>query len=582
MKYLNRFYQTAFLIVLFAAFFLPPLKMQAAAPEVQDGGIGNTTNHAQLISVNQKKVNEIIYPLLSTPAIKKQGTSLTIKVDTHGKSPSNWKVSLKSLEQSPVQKEYSLPVTSSRQTSSYWKKDGTIYDVTVGIPSNVPEQLYDLAISYTANGTATSDTQAHAVKVVNDFKKDFSFIHLTDIHVASPRNLVKPEYSKEAGYWNPDPGQRWLYLQKTIKEINLQKPDFVVLSGDLVFGQMNPGEYKYEYEEVYKMLKKLSVPVYLVPGNHDGYAQDLTLTDGLKYWNDYFGPHYFSFDYGPYAHFVGLNTFDWDKIDRSGNGTVSVPTWGGQVRDEQLQWMKDDLAKNAASAPAGQLSAVLAHNNPLHQDRDIWPADDPEVQTYWKEYDRQHNPQTPANLALGEKLGLKYDQLWHGENAQQVIDTMKQYNVTLGLHGHTHKDQIDNRNGLLFATTTSIELTGDPWIGYRTFHMNNGALDSSYIYEGTDRSLPVYQEGNTAAGVMSFQADFSAPNDGTAADQTATVTNRLNRPITVSVPFYMKSGVYKTTAGTLNQIDEKDGKQEMEVKLTIPSNSSQSVTVSPS
>ncbi|WP_047151116.1 metallophosphoesterase [Aneurinibacillus tyrosinisolvens] len=579
------FKHVRFLVLSFLAFlvFLPQAAYGAVL-DPQDGGIGNTTHYSQFQPsfTPGKKVDHIIYPLLSTPAIQKQGTNLTIKVDTQGKSPGGWQISLDSLEQSPVKNEYVLPFVSAKPGTSYWKKDGSIYDVTVKVPSNIPEALYDLKVTYTAGGSAVTDSQAHAVKVVKSFKKNFSFLHLTDIHVASPRNISDPTNAEEAGFWNPDPNKRWLYLQKAIREVNLLKPDFVALTGDLVFGQMNPKEYAYEYEEVYRMLKQLNVPVYIVPGNHDGYAQDLTLTDGLKYWNDYFGPLYFSFNYGPYAHFIGLNSFDWNKIDRSGNGTVSVPTWGGQVLNEQLQWMKDDLAKNAATAQAGQLHGLLAHNNPLFRDRDMWPQSDPEVQQYWKEYDRQHNPQTPANLILGEKLGTKYDQLWHGEGAQEIINLMKQYHVQLGLHGHTHVDNITQQDGILYSTTTSVELTGKPWIGYRIFQMNNGKLDSSYVYENPDRSLPVYQNGDTAGGVMSFEVQYASPNDGTAASQTAVIYNRLNRPVTLYVPFYMEKGVYKTTGGSLYQTETQGDKQAMEVQITIPANSSQQITVSPS
>jgi 3',5'-cyclic AMP phosphodiesterase CpdA len=554
----------------------------------RDGGIGISTNYlngAPGISLNPK-VKQIIYPLFSTPAIQKKGQSLTVKVDSKGKQAGAWSVKLKQTNNSSFIIEYDLPVQTVSMGQSYWNKSSTIYDVTVQIPSQVPEKLYDLEVTYTGNGMRLTDKQPHSVKVVDQFKKDFTFLHMTDIHVGSPRNLgdpsdptaADPALAAEAGIWNPDPGKRWLYLQKTIKEVNLKNPDFVVLTGDLMFGQMNPQEYIYEYEEVYKVLQQLNVPVYLIPGNHDGYAQDGTLTDGLDYWTKYFGPQYFSFNYGPYAHFVGLNSFDWDKIDRSGTGTVLVPTWGGQVRNEQLQWIKQDFAKNEASAQPGQLRGLFAHNNPIYRDRDLWPQSDPEVQQYWKEYDRQHNPQTPVNLALGEKLGLKYDQLWHGEGAKEIVDLMNQYRVQVSLHGHTHIDNVTQKDGVLYITTTAIELTGKPWIGFRNFVMNNGQ-PTGYNYEEPGHSIPVYQNGVTRDGIMSFQADYAAANDGHASSQTATVTNRLNKPITVTVPFYMTAGNYKVSTGTLKQNYAADGQQYLEVEVAIPANASQKITV---
>jgi 3',5'-cyclic AMP phosphodiesterase CpdA len=464
-----------------------------------------------------------IYPLFSTPAIQKKGQSLTVKVDSKGKEAGAWSVKLKQTNNSSFTSEYDLPVKTVSTGQSYWNNSSTIYDVTVQISSFIPERLYDLEVTYTGNGKRLTNKQPHSV-------------------------------------------------------VNLKNPDFVVLTGDLIFGQMNPKEYMYEYEEVYKVLQQLNVPVYIIPGNHDGYAQDGTLTDGLEYWKNYFGPQYFSFEYGPYAHMVGLNSFDWDKIDRSGSGTVSVPTWGGQVRNEQLQWFKQDLAKNAATAQPGQLRGLLAYNNPIYRDRDLWPQSDPEVQRYWKEYDRQHNPQTPANLALGEIIGQKYDQLWHGEGAQAIVDLMKQYHVQVSLHGHTHIDNVTQKDGILYTTTTAIELTGKPWIGFRNFEMKNGQ-PTGYNYEEPGHSIPVYQNGATKNGIMSFQADYAAANDGHASSQTATVTNRLNKPITVTIPFYMAAGNYKTSTGTVKQNYAADGQQYLEVEITLLANATQKITV---
>jgi 3',5'-cyclic AMP phosphodiesterase CpdA len=248
------------------------------------------------------------------------------------------------------------------------------------------------------------------------------------------------------------------------------------------------------------------------------------------------------------------------------------------VRNEQLQWIKRDLANNAATAQPGQLRGLLAHNNPVYRDRDLWPQSDPEVQLYWKEYDRQHNPQTPANLTLGEKLGLKYDQLWHGEGAQEIVDLMKQYHVQVSLHGHTHIDNVTQKDGILYTTTTAVELTGKPWIGFRNFEMKNGQ-PTGYNYEEPGHSIPVYQNGVTINGIMSFQADYTVANDGHASWQTATVTNRLNKPMTVTIPFYMAAGNYKASIGKVKQNYATDGQQYLEVEVTIPANTTQKITV---
>ncbi|WP_082226438.1 metallophosphoesterase family protein [Planococcus halocryophilus] len=336
------------IIVMMVLLMIPAAYVYAVSSvNTQDGGIGNSAhylNQNQSIEIDTK-VDKIIYPLLATPAIKEKGTSLTVQVDTKGKEPKDWDVKINQTENSGVEGEFTLPVKSVEKGSYHWKNSSSIYDVTVSIPGDIPENLYDLEISYTANNMHVKDEEPNSVKVVNEFKEDFTFIHLTDIHVGSPRNISDPADVTEAGMWNPDESKRWLYLQKTIKQVNLLKPDFVVMTGDLMFGQMNPQEYIYEYEETYRMLKKFNVPVYIVPGNHDLYAQDATLADGAKYWEQYFGPQYFSFDYGSYAHMIGYNSFDWHKFDRQGHGSLSVPTWGGQIRDKQMDWIQQDLEK---------------------------------------------------------------------------------------------------------------------------------------------------------------------------------------------------------------------------------------------
>jgi 3',5'-cyclic AMP phosphodiesterase CpdA len=582
MKKPNRWNAKITAFVVACALTLPAGQASAffSGMDKQDGGIGNTTHYLDEVAniALDPKVDNIIYPLMGTPAIKKNGSELTIKVDTKGKEPAGWDVSLNPTEAAKVDGSFNLPIKSVKKGSSYWNKSQSIYEVTITIPNDVPEELFDLQVSYTGDGTRITDDEPNSVKIVKEFKKDFTFIHLTDIHVGSPRNISDPNNATEAGMWDPDLNKRWLYLQKTIKQVNLLKPDFVVLTGDLMFGQMNPKEYIYEYEETYRILKQFNVPVYLVPGNHDYYAQDATLTDGAKYWEQYFGPQYFSFDYGPYAHMIGYNSFDWDKFDRQGHGSVSVPTWGGQVREQQMDWIKKDLADNNSTADPAQIKGLFSHHNPIWRDRDIWPTSDPDVVDYWKEYDAQHNPQNLSTLLKGEKIGNTYDQQWHGEGAHELIDVMKQNGVDISLHGHTHIDNITEQDGILYSTTSSIELTGKPWVGYRLFEKDSaGKKFNSYIYEGPDKSMPVYENGNTSAGVVSFENNFTLPNDGSQASQKATLTNRLNKPVTISIPFYMKQGSYTPSEGEVTETQLYGTKQYVEVKVIIPSNSSKTI-----
>ncbi|SFD53975.1 hypothetical protein SAMN05428981_101821 [Bacillus sp. OV194] len=103
----------------------------------------------------------------------------------------------------------------------------------------------------------------------------------------------------------------------------------------------------------------------------------------------------------------------------------------------------------------------------------------------------------------------------------------------------------------------------------------------SYIYEGTERSTPVYQNGNTAAGTVSFEANYTQPNDKTQRKQTVTAVNRLNKEVTLNIPVYMKPGSYSSTEGEITESKAYGLKQWMEVKVTVPANSSKDVTIQP-
>lgn len=158
----------------------------------------------------------------------------------------------------------------------------------VEVPKSIPGKLYDIEVVFEVEGSSIRDVQNNSVKVVENFNRDFNFIHITDLHLGSIRNTKDPSYIREAGYWHPNKEKRWLYLQKAIKEVNLLKPDFVIVTGDVVFGQLHPLEYIAEYEEAHQMLQKFEVPIYLTPGNHD--CSGWYVYRWRKFWENYFGP----------------------------------------------------------------------------------------------------------------------------------------------------------------------------------------------------------------------------------------------------------------------------------------------------
>ena len=131
-------------------------------------------------------------------------------------------------------------------------------------------------------------------------------------------------------------------LPTIFEEIRLIHPDFVLWSGDTVYGYHDtPQELRAEYDDFVERAKVAGVPIFNAPGNHEIHPQKpCTDHDSENQFREHFGELYGSFDYRG-AHFVALDTEECRVNPRDPN----VPVVEGQ----QLEWLKSDLeaAKNA-------------------------------------------------------------------------------------------------------------------------------------------------------------------------------------------------------------------------------------------
>ena len=160
---------------------------------------------------------------------------------------------------------------------------------------------------------------------------DFTFIHMTDIHLDAA-NLVT--------------------FNKAVEEFKTISPAFVVSTGDLV----NPGDaptsitiseaQATEWFGAYKTATNgLSMPVYNVMGNHDAAnlpcegAAGATAGCSKNVWRNNFGPTYYSFDWGQY-HCVVLDP----------NG-VAAGLESFSITGSQWAWLQADLGYRAKSSP---------------------------------------------------------------------------------------------------------------------------------------------------------------------------------------------------------------------------------------
>ena len=147
-------------------------------------------------------------------------------------------------------------------------------------------------------------------------------------------------------------------LDAIVSEIALIRPDFVLWTGDTVYGYCDTEkELNAEYEAFRVKADALEnvVPIYNAPGNHEIHSDQTgcaptTNPDPLcwadpgspeprcseRVFREHFGDLYGSFNYAG-AHFVSLDT--------------SVPGDEDAISGDQLRWLKDDL-KSAKAARA--------------------------------------------------------------------------------------------------------------------------------------------------------------------------------------------------------------------------------------
>ena len=127
---------------------------------------------------------------------------------------------------------------------------------------------------------------------------DFSFIHVADIHVGSPRSF------RYAPSWNDN----WMTARDQI--IGLQ-PDFLLVGGDMT---RDGSTHAVELEQIKADFEELPFPVHAIPGNHEvgnkhwfGAAMSIQ-QEFLDRYASVFGPSEWTFDFGG-TRFSGCNAF---------------------------------------------------------------------------------------------------------------------------------------------------------------------------------------------------------------------------------------------------------------------------------
>jgi len=125
---------------------------------------------------------------------------------------------------------------------------------------------------------------------------------------------------------------KWPVFDRAIDEINILKPDFAIMVGDLIQGDTTDlKQLAAEWKEFWDHQSDLIVPFLPLPGNHD-----ITNRVMYDYWEKHIGLTYSAFTYKNCL-FLLLNTEEWHT--NSGEWT----NWFGE---EQIEYVKSQLAQH--------------------------------------------------------------------------------------------------------------------------------------------------------------------------------------------------------------------------------------------
>lgn len=239
-----------------------------------------------------------------------------------------------------------------------------------------------------------------------DKAQDFSFAYISDAHI---QHIQGNRFVR-----NWDQG-----LIRAVAETNLltPKPDFVMFGGDLA--QLGKKE---ELDHGAEIMSALSHKAHYVMGEHDYYL------DLGAYWEQLFGPQYYSFDHKG-VHFIVLNsirTYDdwtfnrWPSKEQRMLEMAGLDNPNGSpfmVGDEQRKWLKADLANVKKSTPI-----VVFSHSPLQKIYKGW--------NFWT------------------------------EDAEQIQALLKPFKQVSVIYGHVHQIQYNQIGNISF---NSVMATAWPW-----------------------------------------------------------------------------------------------------------------------
>lgn len=441
-----------------------------------DGSSGTDTNDAALwFMIWDDTRVDIKSPLLCVPLIQVKSESFDIQIELDSVNPPI-------LWNAAIYTEYD---SYDLQINNIVQVDTNNWVLNAQVPQEARVDMYDLKVEV----DGVWDIEPHALSLVDTFSFDFKFIQITDPHIDDP--------SAEFGGGLGDSLVEANILSSVIKEINLIHPDFVIASGDIGDNPEGIGQNEVrQYERVKNILLELQVPVYVLNGNHD-YDSDMDEgSASIKEYKDIINPYLdFSWDFGSY-HFVGL-----DSGENAAYYGLPDGMKGKGLTNNQINWLQTDLDAHEDS----ELTFIFMHHTVF----------DPDGCPEWPHY----------NSSISQ-------------NQKNFLNICKQNGVSMVLTGHTHIDEVWDREGnkqtgntignpvtpLYIQTKSVTHDDNHNEHGYRLIRCSGGTL-SDYTY---DRDGNGQRDADSSIVAGKLEVDFAPGNDGSSEIVKATIENDLH------------------------------------------------------
>lgn len=279
--------------------------------------------------------------------------------------------------------------------------------------------------------------------VKHKIKRELKFVFFTDPHVTP-----EPKYNAEAG------------MKAAMKHMNAQKPAFFLSGGDLINDAQRAcePEARRQFDLYQRLSSEFNAPLFNTIGNHDNWGtylegewgdtcivseEDPSYGPGM--YREYFGPDYYSFNYGEY-HFIVLNTIGitW-TVSWQGD---TIRTYYGNITEEQIDWVKRDLKHVPKESPI-----ILSGHIPFMTHMPIFIG-------FRESQVIAYDLQDPKKRSFKHVV----------RNASEFLNNvLADYNLILALSGHIHDYEVtlwgDQEHGAYFITGGAV--CGAWWAGDR-------------------------------------------------------------------------------------------------------------------